>query len=86
MRVHPGRFQLLLFAILAGLSVFAIGPEKQNAKNAEALKKADTAFHAGVAARDAGKLDEAQAQFTTVVRLAPKIPKATRRWERCSSS
>ena len=73
MRAEFLRFQSCLFALLL-IFARAASTQAQNEKESQALKEADAAFHAGVAARDAGKLDEAQARFAAVVRLAPKIP------------
>ena len=73
MRAEFLRFQSCLFALLL-IFARAASTQAQNEKESQALKEADAAFHAGVAARDAGKLDEAKADFAAVVRLAPKIP------------
>jgi len=41
-----------------------------------ALQQADAAFHAGYAAMQAGKLEEARQDFADTVRLAPQLPEA----------
>ena len=41
-----------------------------------ALERADAAFHAGYAAMQAGKLEEARQDFADTVRLAPQLPEA----------
>ena len=43
------------------------------AGNAAAIREADAAFHRGFAASQAGRLEEARAQFAEAVRLAPQI-------------
>lgn len=53
-------------------TVYPQNPVKDSAE-AEALRKADVAFHAGYAATQAGQLEEARKQFAEVVRLAPGI-------------
>ena len=41
-----------------------------------ALQQADAAFHAGYAAMQAGKLEEARKDFAATVKLAPQLPEA----------
>ena len=43
-------------------------------KETQAIKKAETAFHAGYAAQQKGDLEAARAQFAKAARLAPQIP------------
>jgi protein O-GlcNAc transferase len=50
--------------------------QAQKQQSPDTLRKADAAFKAGVAASQAGRLEEARAQFTEVVRLAPGIAAA----------
>ncbi len=47
-----------------------------NAKTRVALEQADAAFKAGYAAMQAGKLEEARADFARAVRFAPQVPEA----------
>ena len=54
--------------ILAGAAVLLA-----QGQDAEKLRKADSAFHAGYAASQAGRYEEAKVQFAEVVRLAPQI-------------
>jgi tetratricopeptide (TPR) repeat protein len=63
----------VLISLLASPMCWAQGA---NAPDSDALQRADAAFKAGYAARQAGNLAEAQAQFAEVVRLAPAIPEA----------
>ena len=49
-------------------------PQPPSQPDADALKGADAAFHAGYAALQAGNLEEARTQFAEAVRLAPQIP------------
>ncbi len=60
----------------AALAIFSALTFAQPSKppDADALKRADAAFHAGFAARQAGKLAVARAAFAKVVQLAPSIP------------
>jgi Flp pilus assembly protein TadD len=56
------------------LSGACLGAEQKQQVSAEVMQKADAAFRAGYAAQQAGQLEEARAQFSQVVRLAPQIP------------
>lgn len=64
-------FALIALAAL-GLST-AIGAQSPDAN---ALKRADAAFHAGYAAQQAGQLDLARAKFAEAAKLAPYVPEA----------
>ena len=50
--------------------------------SADAVKRADAAFHEGFAARQAGNLELARTKFAEVVHLQPKIAKDTKPLER----
>ena len=49
------------------------GAQAQKQQTPETLRKADAAFKAGVAASQAGQLEEARTDFAEAVRLAPGI-------------
>src|ERR1700758_2698828 len=66
------RSLLTLFAILT----VTLGATAQAGKknSADAVKRADAAFHEGFAARQAGNLELARTGFAEVVHLQPQIP------------
>src|SRR5579859_6483791 len=64
------RASCVLALILLGGGMLAAQPGKPDA---EALRRADAAFRAGYAALQAGRQEEARAQFAEVVKLAPQI-------------
>ncbi len=61
--------------LVAGLMLACVcaAAQKPKQKASEAVEQASAAFRAGVAAQQAGQLDEARAQFAKAVRLQPKI-------------
>ena len=59
--------------ILIAFAAIQTVPQTSKPSPPDALKKADAAFRAGYAAQQAGRLEEARAQFAEVVRLAPQI-------------
>src|ERR1700722_6248390 len=72
---------LPLLALVIMLAAPVCSPQtakapSSNSPSPESLQRADAAFKAGYAARQAGNLVEAQADFAEVVRLAPAIPEA----------
>src|ERR1035438_285552 len=78
MKVDRKHTYTLLIAILAALIPLlpAQVPQKPAPPNRGALTRADAAFRAGFAARQAGNLPEARARFAEAARLAPRIPEA----------
>jgi protein O-GlcNAc transferase len=75
-------YQALLAVGLVGLAGAARhGPTVQQAATPSAaakiaLQQADAAFHAGYAAMQAGRLEEARQDFAETVKLAPQLPEA----------
>lgn len=68
------RFGCYAFVLAASLSSGqAFGQSAQGSSDA-ALQRADTAFRAGYAAMQAGKLEDARGDFAEVVTLAPQLP------------
>ena len=65
------RSQLAL-SVLLSVSV-AAAAQSTKKPAAEAIQRADAAFHEGYAARQAGNLELARSKFAEVVRLQPKI-------------
>src|SRR5487761_2298348 len=63
------------FAVAWAFSIGTLSLDSQSSKQkkVDAVRQADAAFHAGYAARQAGQLEAARAQFAKVVRLAPQI-------------
>src|ERR1035441_10565349 len=61
--------------VILGALVLSMGLDAQTAKQSQpnVIKQADTAFHAGFAARQAGNLELARTKFAEVVRLQPQI-------------
>jgi protein O-GlcNAc transferase len=72
MRVVRVFFHNILMGALIGASL-QLAAQSPGASNADAVKRADTAFRAGFAARQAGDLELARAKFAEVVRLQPGI-------------
>ena len=66
-RTRPG-----WLSVLVALPLW-LAAQTTPVKTPRPLKRADAAFHAGVAARDSGNLEEARKKFAEVVRLAPQI-------------
>src|SRR5271165_4961271 len=64
---RPVRVPVCALIVIAGAAALHAQP------GADAMRKADAAFHAGYAAAQAGRYEEARAQFAEVVRLAPQI-------------
>jgi tetratricopeptide (TPR) repeat protein len=65
--------------VLAGvLANFATAQQATtpSAASKTALQQADAAFHAGYAAMQAGRLEEARQDFAETVKLAPQLPEA----------
>src|SRR6185437_16870298 len=62
---------LPLCCALAGVAIAAAQTAKMS--EADAIKRADIAFHAGYAARQAGNLELARSKFAEAVRLQPGI-------------
>ena len=73
MHLSRGLRAVLLFGLLVSL---ALPSNSQNAlpKEPDQLKQADTAFHAGFAALQAGNLEQARLQFAAAAHFAPQIP------------
>src|SRR5580704_8638616 len=71
MPVSAFRLQLVLCALFS----VSIAATAQTAKEpaADDIQRADTAFHEGYAARQAGNLELARGRFAEVVRLQPEI-------------
>lgn len=68
------RIFVLPAAALAFLLVASpLAAQSQKPQKPDAVKQADAAFRAGLAARQAGRLDAAREQFALVVQLAPQI-------------
>src|SRR6266567_4654013 len=67
-------FRALLLFVAAGVAL-PVHSEPQAAKSRgrDVAAQADAAFRAGYAAREAGQLEAARAQFAQVVKLAPQI-------------
>ena len=68
---------LSIFAVagmLLPLTSVNSGAQTPKARSRDTAAQADAAFRAGYAAREAGHLDAARAQFERVVKLAPQIP------------
>src|SRR5215469_10463907 len=63
----------LRLVIVAAASAQSLPAQQAKTPNPDSLKKADAAFRAGYTAQQAGHLEEARAQFSQVVRLAPQI-------------
>src|SRR5579871_4168230 len=59
---------------IASAAVLSAALATASAQTPDAAKQADAAFRAGYAARQAGQLNAARADFAKVVRLAPGIP------------
>jgi tetratricopeptide (TPR) repeat protein len=73
MRFHRGALPFLLYWTLAVLPLY-LPAQSSSPQEPDSLKQADAAFHAGYAALQAGKLEQARAQFAEAARLAPQIP------------
>lgn len=74
MNIDRRAIQVLCLALVC---VFAVSPgwaQQPKPGTREAIRAANAAFQRGVAASQAGQLDEARAQFAEAVRLAPQIP------------
>src|ERR1700758_1217909 len=59
--------------VLAGIALTAAPAQTAKKAEPDAIKRADAAFHAGYAARQAGNLQLARSKFAEVVRLEPGI-------------
>ena len=75
MRTNRGPARILLLGVLVALPLLLAAQAKKPAQP-DALKRADTAFRAGYAARQAGNLEQARARFAEAARLAPQIAEA----------
>ena len=75
MGIDRGAFHVVFVCLLAS-QLSCLAAQAPKAKEPEALKRADAAFHAGYAAQQAGNLELARARFAEAVRLAPRIPEA----------
>lgn len=66
---------LAAMSAIPALAQPAQSPQTSGPKagNTAAIRDADAAFHRGFAASEAGRLEEARAQFAEAVRLAPQI-------------
>jgi tetratricopeptide (TPR) repeat protein len=73
MYYHRDALPSLLFWTLA-LWLLCLAAQAQSPREPDSLKRADTAFHAGYAAMQAGHLEQARVQFAEATRLAPQIP------------
>jgi protein O-GlcNAc transferase len=71
MRFNRG---LLLSLLALAVTPPSFAAQSTNIQNADALKRADAAFRAGYADRQAGKLEQARAEFAEAAKLAPQIP------------
>jgi protein O-GlcNAc transferase len=71
MRSKPFRISIVACVYMA--AVATVSGQAASKNGLEAIKRADAAFHAGYAAREAGKLELARSNFAEVVRLQPKI-------------
>jgi protein O-GlcNAc transferase len=73
MRFHRGALPLLLFWTLAGRPAY-LAAQTPDPQKAAALERADAAFHAGYTDLQAGKLEQARADFAEAAKRAPQIP------------
>jgi tetratricopeptide (TPR) repeat protein len=73
MHFHRGALPFLLYWTLAVLPLY-LPAQSSSPQEPDSLKQADAAFRAGYAALQAGKLEQARAQFALAARLAPQIP------------
>ena len=70
MRRDPGLICILIFVAWLGCDA---GAQKTVKLSADAVKRADAAFHAGYAARQQGNLELARSKFAEAVKLQPQI-------------
>ena len=72
--VLPRRVSESLPLCVVAAFLLPFGGEAQTPQKPDALKQADTAFHQGYAALQAGNLEQARMEFLRAARLAPQIP------------